>query len=207
MKRFGKLLVVALGAMLVLGTTFGLAGCGGKTEEEIAQEQVDACLDKIKSVDEATVEAMVGEGTSADLKKYDIEPADFYKALFGKFDYVDNGVELDGDTGTVKLTVTYLDIDSAVMTLTDDVFGYLASDEIETDIAEKGESYALNHIFSIIVDDLNGIETKTHDVEPPISKDKDGNWGIDLTDEKVVKSLLGGEDIERVFNLTGMLQI
>ena len=206
MKRFGKLLVVALGAMLVLGTTFGLAGCGGKTEEEIAQEQVDACLDNIKSVDEATVEAMVGEGTSADLKKYDIEPADFYKALFGKFDYVDNGVELDGDTGTVKLTVTYLDIDSAVMTLTDDVFGYLASDEIETDITEKGESYALNHIFSIIVDDLNGIETKTHDVELPISKDKDGNWGIDLTDEKVVKSLLGGEDIERVFNLTGMLQ-
>ena len=206
MKRFGKLLVVALGAMLVLGTTFGLGGCGGKTEEEIAQEQVDVCLDKIKSVDEATVEAMVGEGTSADLKKYDIEPADFYKALFGKFDYVDNGVELDGDTGTVKLSVTYLDIDSAVMTLTDDVFGYLASDEIETDITEKGESYAVNHIFSIIVDDLNGIETKTHDVELPISKDKDGNWGIDLTDEKVVKSLLGGEDIERVFNLTGMLQ-
>ena len=206
MKRFGKLLVVALGAMLVLGTTFGLGGCGGKTEEEIAREQVDACLDKIKSVDEATVEAMVGEGTSADLKKYDIEPADFYKALFGKFDYVDNGVELDGDTGTVKLTVTYLDIDSAVMTLTDDVFGYLASDEIETDITEKGESYVLNHIFSIIVDDLNGIETKTHDVELPISKDKDGKWGIDLTDEKVVKSLLGGEDIERVFNLTGMLQ-
>lgn len=206
MKRFGKLLVVALGAMLVLGMTFGLAGCGGKTEEEIAREQVDACLDKIKSVDEATVEAMVGEGTNADLKKYGIEPADFYKALFGKFDYVDNGVELDGDTGTVKLTVTYLDIDSAVMILTDDVFGYLASDEIETDITEKGESYALNHIFSIIVDDLNGIETKTHDVELPISKDKDGNWGIDLTDEKVVKSLLGGEDIERVFNLTGMLQ-
>ena len=204
MKKFSKVLMVAMGFLLAFGVCFGMSACGGESEEKVVQGQIDADLDKFKSLDEDEIKELIGDDQV--FVDADIDPVDFYKALFGKFDYVDNGVELDGDTGTVKLTVTYLDIDSAVMTLTDDVFGYLASDEIETDITEKGESYALNHIFSIIVDDLNGIETKTHDVELPISKDKDGNWGIDLTDEKVVKSLLGGEDIERVFNLTGMLQ-
>ena len=136
----------------------------------------------------------------------DIDPVDFYKALFGKFDYVDNGVEIDGDAGKVKLTVTALDLDKAMETFGGHLRDYMNSDQAIDDFTNKGEKGLMNAMFTMMIEDFNATDTKTADVVLPIVKNDDGEWDLDMTDDEVGSALFAGSDLDKVFDLDALME-
>ena len=204
MKKFSKVLMVAMGFLLAFGVCIGMSACGGESEEKVVQGQIDADLDKFKSLDEDEIKELIGDDQV--FVDADIDPVDFYKALFGKFDYVDNGVEIDGDAGKVKLTVTALDLDKAMETFGGHLRDYMNSDQAIDDFTNKGEKGLMNAMFTMMIEDFNATDTKTADVVLPIVKNDDGEWDLDMTDDEVGSALFAGADLDKVFDLDALME-
>ena len=202
MKKRFRVLAAMSTILLAFGLVFGLSGCSGESEEQVVQGVVDAELDKVKSLDEDELKEYLGSAAD-ELESYGVKPADFYSAFFGRFDYKDNGVTIDGDTATVKLTVTNVDVDKAASAFKEQATEWMTSDDAADLYTSDGEDAIYKKVFEMMMDCFNNADTKTADVELTATKDSDGNWTIG-DDDETVNALFAGSDVESAFDMSDL---
>lgn len=170
-KKISSLLLVGLAAVL----SFSLVSCGGKSDEEVIREGVTSEFEQIKTLDDATLEEMLGSvSETSEFELLGIDSTEFYKTWLADFDYKIENVEVDGDYATVKATITVKSLEDA-MADWQEKFSALASDpsalgdDIDAIYKEAG---------SMLMDSIKDAPMTTTTIDLPyVLKDK--VWGPD----------------------------
>lgn len=186
-----SLWLATLGALvLALGLCFGLTACGGG-EEGAAIRAVTTRLDKLADATDDEAKSALGDDLSSKLKDAGIDPVAFYKALVAHFSYEEPTAEVDGDSATVKLKTTNVDVDSVLSAWQTSYLEWAGSDE-----GKKADEAAVNKkVYSLLLEKLTAddVATKTADVSLGLSK-TDGEWKP--TDNSQVSTVIfAGQDL------------
>ena len=106
--RVLKVLVCSIAAVLALGAGLALGACSGPSPEELIREDLTANLDRVKELDDATVEELVDSMGTIGLEDYGIEASDVVTSLLDGFDYTIDGIAVDdeGTSAVASVTVT-----------------------------------------------------------------------------------------------------
>lgn len=96
-----KMLAAALMAAVL---AISLSACGGKSDEEVIREGVNADFESVKNFDEESIFSDVSEFTEWD--EFGIDSTEFLKKWLDGFDYSVDEVTVDGDNALVKVTIT-----------------------------------------------------------------------------------------------------
>ena len=134
-----KALALACAAAIAALSVLGLVGCGPSAEELIKQA-LTADLDAVKNVDEDTVKAALGDETLSEMESYGIDPYEFYTNCVKNFSYDNLSVKVEGDSATVTLDATNVDIEQVMSTWQQDCYTYMLSQEAMDDYTSMGES-------------------------------------------------------------------
>ena len=189
--------VVAVMAAAVLATTamFGTVACS-KDEGPIIQGQVDAALDGLKTVDDSTIEEVMGDSFVSEMSTYGVSATDIYRALVQHFEYKDNGVKVDGDSATVSLTTTNVDVTSVMSSWQEEFTAFAQTDDAITLYTSEGQNGLIKKALDMLVANLSADDapTVTADVTVDLTKDSDGDWGV-KDESQLVTALFAGEDI------------
>lgn len=113
-KLWQKVATAALAVALAVVPAVGLVGCGGNPADQV-KSVVTSNFDQIKSLDAEAIDEL---GSMDELKElettYGISSERLIKAFYGHFDYTVDSVEVDGDTATVKITSSNVDLQKVV---------------------------------------------------------------------------------------------
>lgn len=106
-----KLFTAAIVAgALTLGLALVSCGSAAASPEDAIAQDIAAQLDPIKTLDDASLDALVTEAENAGGTEYladmGIDTREYFKAVLSGFDYTIDSMTVDGDSATVNLTVT-----------------------------------------------------------------------------------------------------
>lgn len=144
------------------------------------------------------MEPYVGQLSSSDLKELETYGIDIYEFLghcFSKFDYSVGKVSASGDTATAELSLTNVDVQSAVKATSDEFQSSDMRDELAQIYTDGGETALIQKFFEMFYSKLDETtETVSNDVTVKLTK-SNGSWTIDdasLND--LVSAAYGGAD-------------
>ena len=108
MNRVLKVLTCSITAVLALSVGLVLGACSGPSPEEAIREDLTANLDRVKELDDATVEELVGSMGTLGLETYGIEASDVVRSLLDGFDYTIDDITVDdeGTSAVASVSVT-----------------------------------------------------------------------------------------------------
>lgn len=196
--------LAVFGAILIsFGVVCGVSACAGRSDEQIVQDLVNAELDKVKNADEAEIEEYLGT-TVDQLAEYGIDPTEVYKAFFGKFDYVDNGATVDGNTATVSLTITNVDVEEAASSFKEQAVEWMSGNDAYSLYTSEGWEAVQKKVYDILLESFNAASTKTAELELTVYKDSDGEWSFDMEDDEAARVLFAGGDIYSAFDFSDL---
>jgi hypothetical protein len=177
-----------------------VTGCRSQKDEEAdISSQVDASLDALGTADESTIEDTLGDDLVSELQGYGVSTSDLYHALLKHFSYTDDGVTVDGDTATVKLTSTNVDFDSVATAWNEEVTAYANSDEGAQVYTSGGQSGFMKACLQKLMDRLDADDAplKTSDVTVALTRGSDGTWNV--SDQSALEGvILGGSSISSI---------
>lgn len=141
-----KRLVAVVAAGVFACSLLALSGCG-QDSEELIREGLTEELESLKALDEATLDELMSEADTSAVsvfESYGVDAREFVKAYLDGFDYAIEGVEVDGDQASARLTFTcksFTDLesvleDSAMSFATDPSTASLTEDELNAKIGE-----------------------------------------------------------------------
>lgn len=163
---------------LALTSTLGLAACGGPKPEEVIKQQVKLELDAVKQADADSIKAVLGEDEWDSLSSQGMDVEQFYNACVKHFSYEDPAVAVDGDSATVTVNVTNVDLVQVFEAWTADALNYAGTEEAQNDLATLGEDGIASKLFEKLYAALGADDAplKTADVQIDFAKDSDGSW-------------------------------
>lgn len=175
---------------LAVGGTLGLSACGGPKPEEVIKQQVQLELDTIKEADADTIKAVLGEDEWNSLSSSGMDVEAFYNSCVKHFSYEEPTVTVDGDSATVTVNVTNVDLVQVFEAWTADALDYAGTEEAQNDLATLGEDGIASKLFEKLYAALGADDAplKTADVQIDFEKDSDGSWNP--SDESQLSSLL-----------------
>lgn len=189
--RVGK--VAALVACLVC--VLLLAGCGGNSGDELAvRDVVTSTLEAYEADDVASgAQDLLGETTRSELAEYGIDADEYLSRCLANYSFEVGDVTVDGDTATVEVSVTNLDLDAAMSAATSRFEAYVDTDEAETTYEEGGERELMVKLFDYLFEAMeSSADLVTNTVEVTCAKDEAGVWACSLGDNPaLVKAILG----------------
>lgn len=108
MNRVLKALTCSITAVLALSVGLVLGACSGPSPEEVIREDLTANLDRVKELDDATVEELVSSMGTIGLETYGIEASDVVRSLLDGFDYTIDDITVDdeGTSAVASVSVT-----------------------------------------------------------------------------------------------------
>lgn len=83
-----------------------LAGCGGKSDEDVIREAITDELDAYKNLDESVVDELIADMDVDQLAMFGIDGVEFMRSYLNGFDYTVESVTVDGDTAQAVITLT-----------------------------------------------------------------------------------------------------
>ena len=182
-KNAGRL-YIALAMMMLLVLTMALTACAkSNTPTVVVEKQMQQIKDE-----EVETELSSLVSSSSIAKKH----SDDYKKLLAKiqdFDYEVTDEKIDGDSATVKVTITTYDFGKAYKSMITQMEKDANSGKItsSTDMT----SYAYKLMFK----KFNALEEKdyTKEVEVTCTKNNDGDWETNIIDDSNIEdAILGG---------------
>lgn len=171
-------------ATLILALCFAALGCACG-EPEKPEAVVSATLDALKAMDLDTVriymdyDGMMNESAGSVSE----ETQEMNRRMFSRLSYELGETEINGDTATVQVRITNVDMAKVLQAYFDEL--YEMAGDSEEDIAEEKMEEVLQEIL-----EREDNETITSDVAVSLAK-KDGSWQIQTTDE-LSDALTGG---------------
>ncbi|MDO4403635.1 MAG: hypothetical protein Q4C09_01235 [Atopobiaceae bacterium] len=181
-------------SVLAFGLAMSLAGCGKAVpkvdEEKAVRDAIAEVMDAFKDPSQESLKELVEESDTdlSELENYGIDIYEFIGHCLKRFDYTINSVTVDGDTAKAELTVTNVDINTAVEE---------AGNEISSDMesysellqGDDGMKAFMQVYFQKVYEKIDASDKMiTTDVTLNLTK-KDGKWDVD---EESVDALVSG---------------
>lgn len=173
-KRLARTVVSSLAVALVAVCALVLGACSSEKPEDAIRADIAANFDRVKELDEATIEEMTSSMDIAELEQYGIDGASIVRSLLDGFDYSVGSVTVDdsGKGATAEVNVTcksatdlYDGIEDAVASIFQDP-DYLSLLSDEKALGER-----IGEVIMGALDDLTPTE-KT--IELDYAKGEDG---------------------------------
>lgn len=194
--KLSRVLTLACTAILASTLMIGLTACSN--DEQAIKDGISTELGAFKNPTKESLEPYVGQLSSSDLKGLETYGIDIYEFLghcFSKFDYSVGKVSASGDTATAELSLTNVDVQSAVKATSDEFQSSDMRDELAQIYTDGGETALIQKFFEMFYSKLDETtETVSNDVTVKLTK-SNGSWTIDdasLND--LVSAAYGGAD-------------
>lgn len=166
-----KILALTLATLLL----FAVAACGEKTPAPLdeASAALNVHLASLKAKDFGATDILTGSA-------YANEDDEMLNAIYAKFDYVITDSVIEGDTATVKVDVTMVDMGAALG-------AYLA--EAMANASDANWDADGSRFMEMLQED--DAATKTHSVSVAMVKDAEGAWTLAEENEDLLNALTG----------------
>lgn len=177
-RRALRSLTCSIIAVLALGASLVLGACAGPNPETAIREDLTASLDRIKNLDDATVEELVGSMDTGELESYGITGSDVVKSLLDGFDYEIGAITVDegGESAVASVDVTRksaTDFYEQVEQAATDLVAELVSDPSSLELLNDEEAFNAR-VGEVLMETLDGVEPRQTTVEVSYSKTDDG---------------------------------
>ena len=186
MNRVLKVLTCSITAVLALSVGLVLGACSGPSPEEAIREDLTANLDRVKELDDATVEELVGSMGTLGLETYGIEASDVVRSLLDGFDYTidDLTVDDEGTSAVASVSVTCKsasDFTERINQAATDLATELMNDPSGLELLSDED--ALNaRIGEVVMETLDEVELQQTSIEIDYSKTDDGWTASDASE-------------------------
>ena len=186
MNRVLKVLTCSITAVLALSVGLVLGACSGPSPEEAIREDLTANLDRVKELDDATVEELVGSMGTLGLETYGIEASDVVRSLLDGFDYTIDDITVDdeGTSAVASVSVTCKsasDFTERINQAATDLATELMNDPSGLELLSDED--ALNaRIGEVVMETLDEVELQQTSIEIDYSKTDDGWTASDASE-------------------------
>ncbi|WP_317415280.1 hypothetical protein [Thermophilibacter provencensis] len=186
MNRVLKVLTCSITAVLALSVGLVLGACSSPSPEEAIREDLTANLDRVKELDDATVEELVSSMGSLGLETYGIEASDVVRSLLDGFDYTIDDITVDdeGTSAVASVSVTCKsasDFTERINQAATDLATELMNDPSGLELLSDEE--ALNaRIGEVVMETLDEVELQQTSIEIDYSKTDDGWTASDASE-------------------------
>lgn len=186
MNRVLKVLTCSITAVLALSVGLVLGACSGPSPEEVIREDLTANLDRVKELDDTTVEELVSSMGTIGLETYGIEASDVVRSLLDGFDYTIDDITVDdeGTSAVASVSVTCKsasDFTERINQAATDLATELMNDPSGLELLSDEE--ALNaRIGEVVMETLDEVELQQTSIEIDYSKTDDGWTASDASE-------------------------
>ncbi len=186
MNRVLKVLTCSITAVLALSVGLVLGACSGPSPEEVIREDLTANLDRVKELDDATVEELVSSMGTIGLETYGIEASDVVRSLLDGFDYTIDDITVDdeGTSAVASVSVTCKsasDFTERINQAATDLATELMNDPSGLELLSDEE--ALNaRIGEVVMETLDEVELQQTSIKIDYSKTDDGWTASDASE-------------------------
>lgn len=186
MNRVLKVLTCSITAVLALSVGLVLGACSSPSPEEAIREDLTANLDRVKELDDATVEELVSSMGSLGLETYGIEASDVVRSLLDGFDYTIDDITVDdeGTSAVASVSVTCKsasDFTERINQAATDLATELMNDPSGLELLSDED--ALNaRIGEVVMETLDEVELQQTSIEIDYSKTDDGWTASDASE-------------------------
>lgn len=187
MSRFKVLSLCAITALCMAIGGLVLGGCSSTEDDEAAiKEALSAQFDRLKALDDATVDEISQAIGSNELSSLGVAPADFAKAYLDGFDYSVQNVKVDGDNATAEVTVTCKSLKEFESSLTTMANEYIA----DSGNWEKSEAQIYQEIGAKVMESLKSVPTATTSPIKLSFTKSSGEWSPDSSNESAITNAM-----------------
>ncbi len=185
-----KACAVVLGAVLAVGLT----ACGGNPADQV-RSVVTSNFDQVKNLDAEAIEEL---GNMDELKEletaYGLSSDRVIKAFYGRFDYKVDDVTVDGDTATVKITSSNVDLQKVMEGYMDDLTEFATSEEAEKLVTEGGQQAVQDKVVELLMGAFESDDVPTTEGQTELAMERDGDTWTYANEGEVLQVLFGGQD-------------
>ena len=195
-------LIAVCGAVVAVVLSLGLCAC--KSDAEKVEDAVRPTLesyvqqsDEDKDEDAPTPDYGDSE-TASVLEAYGLDVDRLHELCFARygFEVGEAKVSDDGAMATVDVSITNVSLAGAAKNAANDYAEYQNSDEALSAYAENGHKALLQHLFELLFMHLQSDETVTTVVTLSLTKNEDGEWAFDKSDnDAFYNALYGGSNV------------
>lgn len=187
-----KACAVVLGAVLAVGLT----ACGGNPADQV-RSVVTSNFDQVKNLDAEAIEEL---GNMDELKEletaYGLSSDRVIKAFYGRFDYKVDDVTVDGDTATVKITSSNVDLQKVMEGYMDDLTEFATSEEAEKLVTEGGQQAVQDKVVELLMGAFESDDVPTTEGKTELAMERDGDTWTYANEGEVLQVLFGGQDLQ-----------
>lgn len=195
-------LIAVCGAVVAVVLSLGLCAC--KSDAEKVEDAVRPTLesyvqqsDEDKDEDAPTPDYGDSE-TASVLEAYGLDVDRLHELCFARygFEVGEAKVSDDGAMATVDVSITNVSLAGAAKNAANDYAEYQNSDEALSAYAENGHKALLQHLFELLFMHLQSDETVTTVVTLSLTKNEDGEWAFDRSEnDAFYNALYGGSNV------------
>ncbi len=196
MKRSLKAICSALFALVasvVLASCSLFAG-----EEGDVRDMVDSTLKIFKFAENSDAASFADQSTLDTLSAYGVDANEFMGHCFKNLEWEFGEIKLSGDTGTVVVTITNVNIAVALEKAGEQFSAYAETDEARELFNTEGEQALIKKLFSFFYEviDSGELDTTTTEVTLQVYKNDEGAWEIKTDNDAFYQALYGGANFK-----------
>ncbi len=195
-KLWQKVATAALAVALAVVPAVGLVGCGGNPADQV-KSVVTSNFDQIKSLDAEAIDEL---GSMDELKElettYGISSERLIKAFYGHFDYTVDSVEVDGDTATVKITSSNVDLQKVVESYMDSLTEFATSGEAQNLVTEGGQQAVQDKVVELLMAAFEAEDVPIATGQTDLAMERADNSWTYVNEGEVLQVLFGGQDLQ-----------
>ena len=193
-------IVAALGAAFALGVFRSDAERATDAVSELLASYVVPVADEegVEPEDSAWPAADFGDAATMELlQKYGVSADEWHRHCFANFSYEVGEASVEGDAGSVSVTVTNASLTSAVNAAGADFTSFSATQESQDTYAQGGKSALFAYLVQRVYAHLDANESPvTTTVDVPCAKGEDGSWAAQVSgNEAFFSALYGGSNV------------
>ena len=195
-------LIAVCGAVVAVVLSLGLCAC--KSDAEKVEDAVRPTLESYvqqsdEDKDEDAPAPDYGDSETASvLEAYGLDVDRLHELCFARygFEVGEAKVSDDGAMATVDVSITNVSLAGAAKNAANDYAEYQNSDEALSAYAENGHKALLQHLFELLFTHLQSDETVTTVVTLSLTKNEDGEWAFDRSEnDAFYNALYGGSNV------------
>jgi hypothetical protein len=186
-----SLFAAALAALLILAGCS--AGASASSLQKAAERDLAGIVDAVESGETAE---FLGVADGPDLTAYGVSTDALNDALLKHFSYKVGDATVDGDSGTVAVEVTNVDVDKVMESLTSEMSSWTSTSEAQKVYESGGESAITSYMFTRLIEMLSADDAPVASSEGTLVYTySDGEWKVSMDDAALAGVLFAGADL------------